>query len=41
MFSAIQMNQLNKNLYEYMENEEADAIVKPLFDAEGKTEQSH
>src|SRR6187455_1976749 len=39
MFSVIQMNQLNKNLYEYMRNEEADAIVKPLFEAEGKIEQ--
>src|SRR6186713_2659136 len=39
MFSAIQMNQLNKNLYEYMKNEEVDAIVIPLFEAEGKTEQ--
>jgi len=39
MFSAIQMNQLNKNLYEYMRNEEADAIVNPLFEAEGKAEQ--
>lgn len=39
MFSVIQMNQLNKNLYEYMKNEEADAIVKPLFEADGKTEQ--
>ena len=39
MFSAIQMNQLNKNLYEYMKNEEVDAIINPLFEAEGKTEQ--
>jgi len=39
MFSVIQMNQLNKNLYEYMKNDEADAIVKPLFEAEGKIEQ--
>src|SRR4030095_6677506 len=39
MFSAIQMNQLNKNLYEYMKNVEVDAIVTPLFEAEGKTEQ--
>ncbi|HEU5167125.1 MAG TPA: sulfatase-like hydrolase/transferase [Chitinophagaceae bacterium] len=38
IFSVIQMNQLNKNLYEYMNNEEADAIVKPLFEAKGKTE---
>ncbi len=39
MFSVIQMNQLNKNLYEYMKDDEADAIIKPLFDAEGKPEQ--
>src|SRR4030095_5654771 len=39
MFSVIQLNQLNKNLYEYMTNEEADAIIKPLFETEGKTEQ--
>ncbi|HMK19307.1 MAG TPA: LTA synthase family protein [Chitinophagaceae bacterium] len=39
MFSAIQMNQLNKNLYEYMNNEDVDAIINPLFEAEGKTEQ--
>jgi len=39
MFSGIQMNQLNKNLYEYMKNEEVDAIVNPLFEAEGKFEQ--
>ena len=39
MFSVVQMNQLNKNLYEYMKNEEADEIVKSLFEAEGKAEQ--
>jgi phosphoglycerol transferase MdoB-like AlkP superfamily enzyme len=39
MFSVIQMNQLNKNLYEYMKNEDVDAIINPLFEAEGKTEQ--
>jgi phosphoglycerol transferase MdoB-like AlkP superfamily enzyme len=39
MFSVIQMNQLNKNLYEYMTIGEVDAIVKPLFEAEGMTEQ--
>jgi len=39
MFSVIQMNQLNRNLYEYMKNEEIDAIVNPLFEAEGRTEQ--
>ena len=39
MFSVIQMNQLNKDLYKYMKEEEADAIVKSLFNAEGKSEQ--
>jgi len=39
MFSVIQMGQLNKNLYEYMNEDEADAVVKSLFDAGGKTEQ--
>ena len=39
MFSVIQMEQLNKNLYRYMKEDEADAIVKQLFDAEGKHEQ--
>ena len=39
MFSVIQMNQINKNLYEYMTIGEVDAIVNPLFEAEGKTEQ--
>ena len=39
MFSATQMNKLNKNLYEYMKEDEVNALVKPLFDAEGKTEQ--
>jgi len=39
MFSALQMNQLNKNLYEYMKDDEAEAIVKPLFETEGKIEQ--
>ena len=39
MFSVIQMNQVNKNLYEYMTIGEVDAIVNPLFEAEGKTEQ--
>ena len=39
MYSALQMNKLNKNLYEYMKEEEADAIVRSLFDAEGRTEQ--
>ena len=39
MFSALQMNQLNRNLYEYMKSEEVDAIVTPLFEAEAKFEQ--
>ncbi len=39
MFSAIQMNQLNKNLYEYMKDTDVDAIVSHLFDAKEKTEQ--
>ena len=39
MFSVIQMNQLNKNVYEYMSNEDVDAIINPLFETEGKTEQ--
>ncbi|HET6769340.1 MAG TPA: sulfatase-like hydrolase/transferase [Chitinophagaceae bacterium] len=38
MYSALQMNKLNKNLYEYMKEDEADSIVKSLFVAEGKTE---
>jgi phosphoglycerol transferase MdoB-like AlkP superfamily enzyme len=39
MFSVIRTGQLNKNLYGYMKNEEIDAIINPLFEAEGKTEQ--
>ena len=39
IFSVIQMNQLDNNLYEYMTIREVDAIVHPLFEAEGKTEQ--
>ena len=39
MYSALQINQLNGNFYKYMQDEEADAIVKSLFVAEGKTEQ--
>ena len=39
MFSVIQMNQLNKKLYEYMTMGEVDAIVNTLFEADGKTEQ--
>jgi len=39
MYSALQMNNLDKHLYEYMKEEEADAIVSSLWDLEGKTEQ--
>src|SRR6187551_1158520 len=39
MFSAIQRGQLNEHLYQYMTNEEVDAIVNPLFDGHGKVEQ--
>ena len=39
MYSALQINKLNGNFYKYMKDEEADAIVKALFVAEGKTEQ--
>ena len=39
MFSALQMNDLNKHLYDYMKDEEADTIVRSLFDAGGKTGQ--
>ena len=39
MYSALQINKLKKNLYKYMKEEEADAIVKSLFVEEGKTEQ--
>jgi len=39
MHAALQANQLNNNLYTYMKDEEADAIVRSLFDAEGRSEQ--
>jgi len=39
MFSAIQRGQLNEHLYQYMANEEVDAIVNPLFDGRGNVEQ--
>jgi phosphoglycerol transferase MdoB-like AlkP superfamily enzyme len=39
MFSAVQMNKLNKSLYTYMKEVEADSIVKSLFNAEGRSEQ--
>lgn len=39
MYSALQMNKLNTNFYEYLKEDEADAIVRPMFDAKGKTEQ--
>ncbi len=38
MYSALQANQLNKNIYTYMKDEEADEIVRSLFDAEGRSE---
>jgi len=38
MFSVIQRGQLNDHLYQYMGNEEVDAIVNPLFDSQGKGE---
>jgi len=39
VFSAIQRGQLNDQSYQYMGNEEVDAIVNPLFDGQGKIEQ--
>jgi len=39
MFSVIQKGQLNDHLYQYMGNDEMDAIVNPLFDEQGKVEQ--
>src|SRR6187455_3062270 len=39
MFSVIQRGQLNDHMYQYMGNEEVDAIVNPLFDSQGKVEQ--
>jgi phosphoglycerol transferase MdoB-like AlkP superfamily enzyme len=39
MYSTLQMNRLNRNLYEYMKDDEADSIVKKLFDSEGRSEQ--
>ena len=39
MYSALQMNKLNTDLYQYLEEDEADAIVQPMFNAKGKTEQ--
>jgi phosphoglycerol transferase MdoB-like AlkP superfamily enzyme len=39
MYSVLQINKLNGNLYKYMKDEEADAIVKSLFVAEGRAEQ--
>ena len=39
MYSVTLMNQLDENAYKYMEDGEAETIVKPFFAAEGKTEQ--
>lgn len=39
MYSVTQINQLNHNPYEYMNGEQANAIVQSLFDAKDKTEQ--
>jgi len=39
MHSVTLMSQLNGNPYEYMKEEEALNLVKPLFEVEGKTEQ--
>jgi phosphoglycerol transferase MdoB-like AlkP superfamily enzyme len=39
MYSVTMMNQLSRNPYEYMNEEEAWHFVKPLFETEGKTEQ--
>lgn len=39
MYSVTRMNQLNGNPYEYMKEEDAMSIIKPLFDTDGKTEQ--
>ena len=39
MFSIINMNKLNKNPYEYMGNEDAEKIIKPLYEEVEKIEQ--
>lgn len=39
MFSIVNMNKLDKNPYEYMENEEAERILKPLYLEDGRIEQ--
>ncbi len=39
MHAVTKMKHLNKDLYKYMDEAEADAVVKALFVAEGKTEQ--
>ena len=39
IFSAIQRGQLNDHRYQYLANEEVNAIVDPLFDGQGKVEQ--
>ncbi|HEX6849753.1 MAG TPA: sulfatase-like hydrolase/transferase [Chitinophagaceae bacterium] len=35
MYSALQMNNLDKQLYQYMRDDEADAVVKSLFETGG------
>ncbi len=39
MYSVLEINKLNGNLYKYMKDKEADAIVKSLYVAEGRAEQ--
>ena len=39
MHSVTKMKYLNKDLYKYMDEEDANAVVKSLFEAGGKTEQ--
>ena len=38
MHSVTKMKYLNKDLYKYMEEAEADSVVKSLFEAQGKSE---
>lgn len=38
MHSVTKMKYLNKDLYKYMDEAEANAVVKPLFETAGKTE---
>ena len=39
MYSALQMNSLDKHLYQYMNDDEADAIISSLFEEDGRTGQ--